>query len=264
MPAVAGQFYAGDAIKLAAQVANLLDAKSPKDTVKAILCPHAGFMYSGAVAGAVYSRIKLPGSIILLGPNHTGLGAKISMASEGQWSIPTGDIQVDSTLAIKIARDNPLVTRDDQAHMFEHSLEVQLPFIAHLAKNARIVPITVMSASFDELRSVGESIARAIMDTSYPVLIVASSDMSHYISANEAKRKDKKAIDMILGLNPEGLYDIVRKENITMCGVLPAVIMLAAALALGAKKAELIRYATSGDVSGDYESVVGYAGITIK
>ena len=262
-PAVAGQFYHDSSTRLSHQVRQYVADTLPKEHALAILSPHAGLIYSGAVAGEVYSRIVLPETFLLLGPNHTGLGARMSLMPQGEWEIPMGIFPIDEQLGKKILSNSPFVSTDSQAHMFEHSLEVQLPFIAHFSRTLKIVPLTIMSATIDECKNLGEGIAKSIKETDYPVVIVASSDMSHYVSDAVARKKDKMAIDKILSLDPEGLFTVVRKEQISMCGYLPATIMLFAVKSLGAREARLVRYATSGDVSGDYDHVVGYAGILI-
>lgn len=264
MPAVAGQFYSGTASGLKSQVEQYIVKGAIKEKVIGIISPHAGLMYSGHVAGAVYSSIQFPKTFILIGPNHTGLGANISMMASGQWEIPTGVFSIDEGLAGKILQKAPHVSEDMQAHIFEHSVEVQLPFIAYFSESVKIVPITVMSASVNDCKEIGDGISAAIKESDYDIVIVASSDMSHYEPDDVARRLDSHAINEVLNLNPEGLYNIVRKEKISMCGYLPATIMLYAAKSLGAKEARLVKYATSGDVSGDYESVVGYAGVIIK
>ncbi|MCE5195233.1 MAG: AmmeMemoRadiSam system protein B [Nitrospiraceae bacterium] len=263
-PAVAGQFYQGTASNLSQQVSRYIDENAVKEDALGILSPHAGLIYSGSVAGEVFSSIKFPDTFILLGPNHTGLGAKTAMMPSGEWEIPTGVLQIDEKLSNKILRHLPEIASDSQAHTFEHSLEVQLPFIVHFKKDVKIVPIAIMSASVNECRVLGEGIAKAIKEINYPVIILASSDMSHYVSEETARQKDKKALDMIKTINPEGLYETVIKEKITMCGYLPAAIMLFAAKALGAREGKLIKYSTSGEVSGDYDQVVGYAGMIVK
>ncbi len=262
--AVAGQFYYGTASRLRNQVGQYIVEGAEKDKVIGVISPHAGFMYSGHVAGAVYSSIQFPQTFILMGPNHTGLGANVSMMASGQWEIPIGVFSIDEDLAGKILQKAPYVSEDVQAHTFEHSLEVQLPFISYFSDNVKIIPITVMSASLQECKKIGEGIADSIKETDYDVVIVASSDMSHYEPDDVARRLDSLAINEVLNLNPEGLYNIVHKERVSMCGYLPATIMLYAAKSLGAKEARLVKYATSGDVSGDYERVVGYAGLIIK
>jgi AmmeMemoRadiSam system protein B len=263
-PSVAGQFYYGTASKLTHQVEQYIDKNAKKEKVIGIVSPHAGLVYSGPVAGAVYSTIDFPETFILIGPNHTGLGAQISLMESGEWEIPTGVFQIDEKISYRIAMDIPIVTKDARAHMFEHSLEVQLPFIAYFSKKIKIVPIVILSASIDECRMLGEGIAKAVKRNGYPVVVVASSDMSHYIPDDVARQKDRRAIDKILSLDPEGLYEIVLKEKISMCGYLPTTTMLFAAKALGAQSARLVKYSTSAEVSGDYDHVVGYAGIVVR
>lgn len=263
-PAVAGQFYQAGQARLYAQVAQYANNALPKKNASGILSPHAGLIYSGSVAGEVYSGLVMPDTFVLIGPNHTGLGVKFSIMPQGEWEIPTGIFQIDQKLSRKILTNATMVESDTQAHLFEHSLEVQLPFIAYFSKTVRIVPLTLMSATLEECRLLGEGIAKAIRDTAYPVVIAASSDMSHYVTEEEARKKDKMAIDKILARDPEGLYNTVKKENISMCGYLPATVMLFAVNELGAREASLVKYTTSGEVSGDYEQVVGYAGVIIS
>ncbi len=263
-PAVAGQFYHGTPLKLQQQVENYIDKGARREKVIAVVSPHAGLIYSGSVAGAVYSSIDFPETFILIGPNHTGLGAQVSLMASGEWEIPTGVFRIDEKISHKISVYAPNVTKDIKAHMFEHSLEVQLPFIAYFSKEVKIVPIIILSATVEECRMIGEGIARAVKDIGSSVVIVASSDMSHYVPDEIARKKDSKAIDRILSLDPEGLYEIVGKERISMCGYIPVTIMLYAAEALGAQSARLIKYATSAEVSGDYDHVVGYAGIVLR
>jgi AmmeMemoRadiSam system protein B len=264
MPAVAGQFYYGTGPRLTQQMEQLIDRGAQKEEVIGIVSPHAGLVYSGAVAGAVYSAIRFPKTFVLLGPNHTGLGQKISLMDEGEWEIPTGTFAIDRKLASRIALATDRIARDSQAHIFEHSLEVQLPFIACFSKEVKIVPIAFLSASLDDCRETAVAIADAIKEAGYPVVMVASSDMSHYLPDKIARQKDKKAIDRMLALDAEGLYETVKRENISMCGFLPATVMLLAAKLLGAGSARLVKYTTSGEVSGDYDSVVGYAGIIVR
>jgi AmmeMemoRadiSam system protein B len=263
-PAVAGQFYHGSASRLTQQIEQCIDRKAKKEKVLGVLSPHAGLMYSGSVAGAVYSAIEFPETFVLMGPNHTGLGAQISIMESGEWEIPTGISLIDEKISYRIAMNVPLVTKDTKAHMFEHSLEVQLPFIRYFSLEAKIVPIVMLAASVDECRILGEGIAKAVKSAGYPVVLVASSDMSHYVPESVARQKDGKAIEKILSLDPEGLYSTVVEERISMCGYLPVTTLLFAAKALGARSARLVKYSTSGEVSGDYDHVVGYAGIVLR
>jgi hypothetical protein len=263
-PAVAGQFYHGSAPRLTEQVEQYIDKDLPKEDVIGVMSPHAGLIYSGHVAGAVFSSIKLPETFVLLGPNHTGLGPPISLMDGGEWEIPTGTFQIDKKLASKIALNIEKASRDSQAHIFEHSLEVQLPFIAYFSTAIKIVPIAILSATYDDCIALADAIAKAVRSVEYPVVILASSDMSHYLPDKVARQKDIKAIDRMLELDARGLYETVIRERISMCGYLPATVMIAAAKLLGADSARLVKYATSGDVSGDYDSVVGYAGIIVR
>lgn len=261
-PAVAGRFYDASPERLGRQVAEF-SRSTEKTKAIGIMAPHAGLVFSGQVAGMVYSGIVPPGSFVLLGPNHTGLGTRLAIMEAGQWEIPTGSVGIDSPLAKKIMKNAPELSPDAEAHMMEHSLEVQLPFIVHNAPGAKIVPILILGAPLDLLMGLGKAIAKVIEGTEYPVVLSASSDMSHFLPDKEARKKDRMAIDRVLALDPEGLYNIVRAEDITMCGVLPTVVMLSAALELGASEARLIHYTTSGEVSGDFGSVVGYAGVVV-
>jgi len=263
-PAVAGQFYYDNPSKLQQQVENYIDKGAHKEKVIAVVSPHAGLVYSGPVAGAVYSSIDFPDTFVLIGPNHTGLGAQVSLMASGEWEIPTGVFSIDEKIAHRICMSVPLISRDARAHMFEHSLEVQLPFIAYFSKVVKIVPIIILSATVEECSIIGNGIAKAVKDIGSFVVIVASSDMSHYVPDDVARKKDSMAIDRILSLDPRGLYEIVGKERISMCGYIPVATTLFAAKALGAQSAKLIKYATSAEVSGDYEHVVGYSGIVLR
>jgi len=263
-PAVAGQFYEGNPLRLKKQVEQYIVKNTAKEKATAILSPHAGLMYSGHVAGALYSSIRFPKTFILLGPNHTGLGPAMSIMSAGQWEIPTATFEIDEELGRRVREKVPQVVEDAQAHKYEHSLEVQLPFISYSSDECRILPISIMKASLEECAAAGRGIAEAVREAGYDVVIVASSDMSHFEQDSVARKIDSLAIKEVLALDPEGLYSIVLKERITMCGFVPAVIMIYAARELGATEARLIKYATSAEVSGDFDRVVGYAGIIVK
>jgi AmmeMemoRadiSam system protein B len=228
-----------------------------------VLSPHAGYVYSGAVAGEVFSSIGIPGTAIIFCPNHTGFGEEAAILSQGSWRMPWGEAPVDAVLATRLKAACPLLREDSTAHAREHSLEVQLPFLHRFRPDFRFVPIALGRLTLDDCRVIGEAVADvAAAETERP-LLVASSDMSHYEPDEVTRKKDRKAIDRMLALDPEGLYRTVRTERITMCGVIPATILLYATMRLGARKAVLIKYATSGDVSRDYDQVVGYAGLAI-
>lgn len=263
-PAVAGRFYPGDSEALQNEVRSHLEMEAAKIPVAGVIAPHAGFMYSGDVAGAVYSRIEIPETVILIGPNHTGRGERIALMTEGTWSMPFGDLDIDADLAHSILEHCPQARDSADAHHWEHSLETQLPFLQYFRKEFQFVPICLKPLSWSECRSLAHALVVAIRDSGRKTLIVASSDMTHYESHASASRKDRHVIDRILDMDPEGLYRTVEHEGITMCGVHPATVMLSACREMGAATAELARYMTSGEVSGDMDQVVGYAGILVR
>lgn len=262
-PAVAGQFYPQGKERLLKIVSNLVDESKEKRSCIALISPHAGYMYSGKVAGETFSSITIPDVILILGPNHTGMGKTFAIMDKGEWETPLGDIRIDEELANLILEESSLVKVDPTAHLWEHSIEVQLPFIQFFNPNAAFVPICIQKTTYEQLKRFGEDIAEAIKKFGKEVLIVASSDMSHYIPKDEAEKKDWIALEKIEDLNPEGLYEVVEREDISMCGIAPVVSTLSASIKLGAKNAKTVSYATSGDVTGDYTEVVGYAGVII-
>lgn len=262
-PVVAGVFYPASSKALKAQIDSMVDKASPKEKAKAIVSPHAGYIYSGPVAGAVFSKVNITETVLILGPNHTGAGVRFSLYRQGTWRTPLGEVSIDTALADKIMKRSSFIKADAAAHAHEHSLEVQLPFMQYFKDTFKIVPIVVGQADLDTYKEIGEAIASAIKEEKRDILIVASSDMTHYEPHETARGKDKVAIDAILSLDEKLLLDEVSKHNISMCGVVPVAIMLIAAKSLGGKGARLIKYQTSGDTSGDYSAVVGYAGIVI-
>ncbi|MBI3404880.1 MAG: AmmeMemoRadiSam system protein B [Acidobacteria bacterium] len=262
-PAVAGRFYPADAVQLKRQIVELTPATTKKRRAIACMVPHAGYVYSGHVAGAVYGAIELPSRILLIGPRHFPGGKDMALLSAGAWQTPLGIAQIDSALAGALARACPLLVEDDVAHAREHSLEVQVPFLQALAPDFRFVPIVLGRTRLGELEQLGAAIAKVIAVEDEPVLIVASSDMNHYESDAVTRVKDRKAIEKLLTLDARGLHETVAREEISMCGYAAATTTLFAAHALGAKQAEEIRYATSGDITGDKDAVVGYCGIVI-
>jgi len=263
-PSVAGQFYESSRSGLAEQVGCSIPTGVSTENVIGAVSPHAGLMYSGAVAGAVYSKITFPSTFVIIGPNHTGLGRPVSIMSSGRWQIPTGELEIDETFANKLKGQLNVAEEDSLAHKMEHSLEVQLPFILYFSSTVKIVPVVMMIDSLEVCESAGYALAEVIKNTDYPVTIIASSDMSHYVSDSIAREKDRKAIDRIIDIDPEGLYHTIKKEGISMCGFIPVTTMLYAARKLGAKESNLVKYMTSGEVSGDYDQVVGYAGLIVK
>jgi hypothetical protein len=221
-------------------------------------------MYSGHVAGAVFAKLPNRSTYIILCPNHSGRGAPLAIMSSGEWLTPLGRVAVDSAMANLLRHSCHLLVEDAQAHEDEHSLEVQLPFLQRSVPEFNFVPIAIGVGTYSTLESLGHSIAQAVGSSAETVMVVASSDMNHYEPDGVTREKDRKAIDTILALDPAALYDVLRREDISMCGYGPAIAMLTAAKDLGAQRAELIKYATSADTSGDRSSVVGYAGIVVS
>ena len=262
-PAVAGQFYPGEKDLLLAELARLVVPREPKLKAIGVVSPHAGYMYSGGVAGLLFGGIELPSTVIVLCPNHTGRGEPLAMYPDGSWVTPLGNVPVNACLASIMLEEVPDLAADAVAHWFEHSLEVQLPFLQYMRPDVTIVPICIGFSGFDRCTSLGEGIARAIQQFGEEVLIVASSDMSHYEPVETAREKDRSALHELLSLNAEGLVRVCREQRITMCGAAPVAAMLVAALKLGAVHAELVAYATSGDVTGDNRQVVGYASVEV-
>lgn len=261
--AVAGQFYPGRAETLLREIHEYTGTSAEKLSAIGCVVPHAGYMYSGHVAGAVYGSLDLPRRYVILCPNHTGMGAPLAIMSQGAWQTPLGEVPIDSELAEELKNKFSLLSEDQAAHRSEHALEVQIPFLQALAKDFSFVPITVGTSQLQSLQGLGKAIAGVLSGVRERVMVVSSSDMNHYESDSVTRVKDRKAIDQILALDPEGLHSVVQREHITMCGYAPTVSMLTAAKTLGASRAELIKYATSGDVSGDRDWVVGYAGIAV-
>jgi len=264
-PAVAGRFYPGDPDDLRAEAQSYLSQSTQPAPLKAIGCiaPHAGYMYSGHVAGAVFARIEIPARCIVMCPNHTGVGRALAVMSEGGWETPLGEVPIDAELAHALKQKFPALNEDSAAHRAEHAAEVELPFLQLMQPNLRFVPIALGTSQFEVLEQLGKALAEVIAEQDDPILMVASSDMNHYESDAVTRVKDHRAIERILTLDARGLFDVVTQQGVTMCGFGPAVAMLTAARQLGAKSAELVKYATSGDVSGDREMVVGYAGVVV-
>jgi AmmeMemoRadiSam system protein B len=272
-PAVAGRFYPAGREALLAEVTGFLagpvEAPLPggagPDVVAALpalgmVAPHAGYPYSGGVAGAVYARVAVPDRAIVLCPNHTGRGEDISLWPEGAWRTPLGSVPVDAALTAELAAAGAAL--DVEAHRSEHALEVQLPFLQVRNPRVAIAALCLGPLDWPACRELGRAVAAAARR--HGALVVASSDMSHYVPAEVARRKDALALSRVLALDPEGLHAVVRRERISMCGVIPATVMLVAALELGARSAELVRYGHSGETTGDDSSVVGYAGVVVR
>ncbi len=263
-PVVSGQFYPESPSQLKATIKGMVDEKAIKEEVIGLVSPHAGYIYSGPVAGAVISKIKFKDTFIIMGPNHTGRGKPLSIMTQGTWRTPLGEVEIDSELGKQILATSSHLEEDYVAHQYEHSIEVQLPFLQYFKSDIKLVPIVLAYSSGAIYKEIGKELAKAIKDSSKEVVIIASSDMTHYEPQESAQRKDNKAIEAILDLNEDELLKRVDELKISMCGYAPAVSLISAAKELGATGAELVRYQTSGDTTGDYSAVVGYAGIIIK
>lgn len=271
LPAVAGRFYPANPNELAATVQRMSTpradsaisstASAEKISVTACLVPHAGYMYSGAVAGEVLGRIAPPEKVLILGVRHFPRGESAAILSSGAWRTPLGDAPIDTELAMSLRDACPLLREDSVAHSQEHSLEVQIPFLQVLAPGFSFVPVALGTVRFDDLVRVGEAVARVLTAQPEPVLLLATSDLNHYEDDATTRVKDAKAVEKLLALDARGLFDVCRTEKISMCGLGPAVATITALRAMRVTRGELVRYATSADVSGDMSSVVGYAGI---
>jgi AmmeMemoRadiSam system protein B len=263
--AVAGMFYPSDPGELRREVESYLVPGASREPALALIAPHAGYVYSGGVAGETYSAVDLPSSFFILCPNHTGAGPSLSVWEAGEWETPLGRAEVHEGLAGRLLEACPAAEADREAHLREHSLEVQLPFLQVLrGEGFRFVPVTVGSHDRAELRELGEAIATVVKEAGEEVLVVVSSDMTHYEPEEEAAGKDREAIGAVEALDPDALLEVCRRRRVTMCGLGPAVAALDAARELGATRGRLVRYTTSAEASGDRSSVVGYAGVVIS
>jgi len=263
MPAVAGKFYASNRPDLEKEIAACVKKKKEKINALGIVSPHAGYMYSGHVAGETISSIKPKSTYIIIGPNHTGSGMPFGLDTESSWKTPLGEVQIDRPLAENIIKNSRYIKEDSLSHSYEHSIEVQLPFLQYLQDDFNFVPIAVSQADKETCVNIGNELAMVLSELKKDVTIIASSDMTHYESHDSAKRKDTMTIDKILKLDISGFFKTVTERNISMCGYVPVAIMLQAAIKLGARDSKLIKYMTSGEISSDYSTVVGYAGLAI-
>ena len=271
-PAVAGRFYPADPRRLEQEVARYLagsqaapEQAKPRRVI-AVIAPHAGYVFSGAIAGETYARVEVPERAVVLNPNHTGMGSPRSIWSAGVWRLPGGSVPVDEPLAAHIRQEAKLED-DRRAHLHEHSGEVQLPFLRARRPEVRVVPICLSNLSLKACHSLGEGLARAVQQAAgdaRDILLVASTDMSHFVSAEEARRLDMMALERVEKLDPDGLYEVVTENDISMCGFIPTTVVLVAARSLGANHVDLVRYGNSGETSGDYARVVGYVGAIVS
>lgn len=262
-PAVAGQFYPSNRKELTNQLDSFINKKADKIDAIACMLPHAGYIYSGEVAGTTVSRLKIKDTIILIGPNHTGHGAAFSVMAEGSWQTPLGDVKINSELAKKILNKSQYLKDDARAHASEHSLEVQLPFLQFCKERFEIIPIAISSENLKDLKNLGQEIGSIIKESNLAssTLIVASSDMTHYETEEQARKKDTQALAAIEALDEDVLFEKIKQYNISMCGRASVITTIVAAKILGARHAQVTSYQTSAKVSGDTNSVVGYAGV---
>ncbi len=262
-PVVAGQFYTSDEAALKKGLSAIVTAPKEKLNALGAISPHAGYVYSGAVAAEVLSSMEPKSTYVILGPNHTGYGKPFGLDPDRIWKTPLGEVKPDRKLAECILKNSQYIQKDYLCHDYEHSIEVQLPFLQYLNKNFELVPIVISYANPAFYKNIGKELASAIKESKQKVAIIASSDMTHYEPQESARNKDAKAIDRIVALDIDGFLETIKRYDISMCGFAPAAVMMQACVELGAKKAKLIKYNTSGDTSGDYSAVVGYAGIVV-
>jgi len=264
-PAVADRFYPGSPGPLRQTIGELLDAdtESSKEDAIAAISPHAGYIYSGRLAAKTLNSILIPETVIIIGTNHHGAGAPIALSAES-WDMPFGPVNIDTEVSSILLAESSHILLDEKAHTHEHSLEVQIPFLQYLQKNLSIVPLVISRISLSTCREVGEALAHAVKQSGKKVLLLASTDMSHYESRKTAEKKDHLALQCVEEMEPEKLYRTVLDNKISMCGFIPVTITLFAARMLGAASTKLIGYTDSGYVSGDTDQVVGYAGLTIS
>lgn len=240
----------------------LPDVTDKKDALSLVV-PHAGWVYSGKTAGITYATSEIADIYIIICPNHTGLGSEVSIDNSDEWETPTGNLKVNLRLAEKIKENSNFADFDATAHVMEHSIEVQLPFIKAINPKAQIVPVCMGSWHYDKCKDLAQAIFKAAENTKKKIVVIASTDMTHYTDSSIAKICDNMAIESILDLNPKGLFDTVKNKDISMCGVSPTTTAIIYSNLKEAKKAELLKYSNSGDITGDFSEVVGYAGIII-
>jgi AmmeMemoRadiSam system protein B len=262
-PVVSGQFYPQTEEGINKMLSKLIDMTSEKQDAKGVIMPHAGYIYSGPVAGLTISKVNVKKTAIILGTDHTGAGSPFSIMTKGTWLTPLGEAKIDTEIAESILKESALLKEDELSHLYEHSIEVEVPFLQYIRKDIKIVPIGISRGNIKEYQQLGLEIAEGFKKIGRSALFIASTDMTHYESKDRAEEKDRLAIDAILALDEEKLFQVVEKNNISMCGVAPTCALINICKNLGAQKSGLVKYQTSGDISGDYSSVVGYAGFVI-
>jgi len=261
--AVAGQFYPAQADSLNAVLDTYFDPALPQGAALGLIVPHAGYVYSGHIAACAYAATEIPAQVVLLGPNHRGVGAAAAVYPDGAWRTPLGQVPVAAALATHLIDHCTLLEADRLAHQYEHSLEVQLPFLQHQRQDVQIAPISLGRGNLNDWLQLGRQLGLALQNWPGETLLIASTDMNHFKSAAQTLRLDRLAIDHLEALDPAGLYAVVHQQHISMCGVIPAVVLLEATNILGASSCRLLRYDHSGSVNGDSDSVVGYAALQV-
>ena len=262
---VAGQFYPSRPSDLDSFFSSVLESTDASMEALAIVVPHAGYIYSGKIAARAYSEVAIPENVVLLGPNHTGRGTPVSVFEKGAWLTPYGEVPINEEFTKEILSQTSLAKADVSAHLYEHSLEVQVPFLQYLKKSGlQIVPVAIAEHKKENLKNFGHALAETIKKMNQKTLIVASTDFSHYEPAQIAKEKDNYCFSAIKALNEDKLMQEVYDKDISMCGYLPVYVTIVASKELGAKAGELLLYGTSGDVTGNQSEVVGYGALLIK
>jgi AmmeMemoRadiSam system protein B len=262
-PVVSGQFYPQTEEGINKMLAKMIDLTSEKQDAKGIIMPHAGYVYSGYVAGSTISKVDIKKTAIILGTDHTGAGSPFSIMTKGSWLTPLGEVKIDTEIAESILKESVLLKEDELSHLYEHSIEVEVPFLQYIRKDIKIVPISISRADIKDFQQLGQEIAGGFKKIGRTALFIASTDMTHYEPKEVAEEKDRLAIDAILALDEEKLFQVVKESNISMCGVAPTCTLIRVCKNLGAQRSGLVKYQTSGDITGDYSSVVGYAGFII-
>lgn len=276
-PTVAGQFYEGDAEALKIQIENCfqhkfgpgqlpkVDSNGPRKVV-GLICPHAGYMYSGPVAAKAYYELALdgkPDTVIVLGPNHTGHGSGLAIVNKGSWRTPLGDVEIDVETANRIVEETGIIDVDDTAHRFEHSIEVQLPFLQYLyVKDFKFVPISFLMQDLQSAMEIGKALAKALIDKN--AVVISSSDFTHYEPQASVNKKDLAALKAVENLDTKQFYSIIEKQNISACGYGPIAALMTLAKVSGVKNAAMLSHKTSGDIIGEFSSVVGYAAVIFR
>ena len=276
-PSQAGTFYAGSEEALRNQIERCFKHRfGPGEVPKVsedgprrivgLVCPHAGYVYSGPVAANSYYQVAVDGRVdvfVVMGPNHYGVGSGLATVKGGIWRTPLGDVQVDSDLAEEIVRESGIIDIDEEAHAYEHSIEVQLPFLQYLyGSSFKFVPICFLMQDLESSREVGRALAKVLAGRN--AVIIASTDLTHYEPQSTAERKDRALIEAMLKMDENALYSVLEAHRVSACGYGPVAALLVAAKGLGAEEAELLSYKTSGDVTGDRSSVVGYASLVFR